>query len=138
MKRVGETHEIQRSIYASNHDVQCNKGIGLQGGESGGHGRKGGATTLCLLPEVMDAVDAACAQHGLPRIPVLAAGGICDGRQACRPAALHAGVQGWPAAPAALVFIAIPAVARFCGTPQHPQPALGRICFHGNATLCSP
>lgn len=63
------------------------KGISLQGGESGGHGRKGGATTLCLLPEVMDAVDAACAQHGLPRIPVLAAGGICDGRQARRPAA---------------------------------------------------
>jgi nitronate monooxygenase len=54
----------------------------MQGSESGGHGARGGnATTLCLLPEVVDAVAAACARHGRPPVPVLAAGGICDGRQ---------------------------------------------------------
>ncbi|WP_277744217.1 nitronate monooxygenase [Streptomyces sp. LX-29] len=40
----------------------------VQGGEGGGH--TGGVATTVLLPEVVDAVD----------IPVIAAGGFCDGR----------------------------------------------------------
>ncbi|KAI9594248.1 2-nitropropane dioxygenase [Syncephalis fuscata] len=44
-----------------------------QGGEAGGHSAKKNASTVCLLPEVIDAVRNTS-------IPVLAAGGIADGR----------------------------------------------------------
>ena len=48
----------------------------LQGSESGGHGC-GPTSTLCFVPEVIDALQ----QAGKGHIPVLAAGGIADGRQ---------------------------------------------------------
>lgn len=51
-----------------------------EGGESGGH--VGDLTTMALVPQVVDTVD----------IPVLAAGGIADGRQAA--AAFMLGAQG--------------------------------------------
>ena len=51
-----------------------------EGGESGGH--IGELTTMALVPQVCDAVD----------IPVIAAGGIADGRQLC--AALMLGAVG--------------------------------------------
>ncbi|RKP08699.1 2-nitropropane dioxygenase [Thamnocephalis sphaerospora] len=47
--------------------------IAAQGVEAGGHGAAVGSSTLCLVPETVDAV----AQHGTP---VLAAGGVTDGR----------------------------------------------------------
>ncbi|RKP27580.1 putative 2-nitropropane dioxygenase [Syncephalis pseudoplumigaleata] len=47
--------------------------IVAQGGEAGGHSAKENASTLCLLPEVLDAL-------ADTSIPVLAAGGIADGR----------------------------------------------------------
>ncbi len=51
-----------------------------EGGESGGH--VGDLTTMALVPQVVDTVD----------VPVLAAGGIADGRQMA--AALMLGAQG--------------------------------------------
>ena len=51
-------------------------GVVLQGSESGGHGC-GPTSTLCFVPEVIDALQ----QAGKGHIPVLAAGGIADGRQ---------------------------------------------------------
>ena len=53
-----------------------------EGGESGGH--VGDMTTMALVPQVIDAVD----------LPVIAAGGIADGRQAAAAFALGAcGIQ---------------------------------------------
>jgi len=54
--------------------------IVAEGTESGGH--VGDVTTLCLVPQVVDAVD----------VPVIAAGGIADGRGIA--AALALGAQG--------------------------------------------
>ena len=53
-----------------------------EGFEAGGHNGYDEITTLCLVPQVVDAVD----------IPVIAAGGIADGRQAL--AALALGAEG--------------------------------------------
>ena len=52
-----------------------------EGFEAGGHNGIDEITTLCLVPQVADAV----------KIPVIAAGGIADGRQIC--AALALGAQ---------------------------------------------
>jgi enoyl-[acyl-carrier protein] reductase II len=55
-----------------------------EGFEAGGHNGIDEITTLCLVPQVVDAVP----------IPVIAAGGIADGRQMCAAMALGAeGVQ---------------------------------------------
>lgn len=53
-----------------------------EGFEAGGHNGIDEITTLCLVPQVVDAVS----------IPVIAAGGIADGRQMC--AALALGAEG--------------------------------------------
>ena len=52
----------------------------IQGSESGGHGC-GPTSTLCFVPETIDALRA----NGAGNIPVLAAGGIADGRQVYPP-----------------------------------------------------
>jgi enoyl-[acyl-carrier protein] reductase II len=58
--------------------------IAAEGFEAGGHNGIAEITTLCLVPQVADAVD----------IPVIAAGGIADGRQIAAAFALGAeGVQ---------------------------------------------
>lgn len=54
----------------------------VQGTESGGHGASP-TGTFCFLPEVVDAVAGFAAQTGAPPVPVLAAGGVTDGRQVC-------------------------------------------------------
>ncbi len=53
-----------------------------QGTESGGHGAAP-TGTFCFVPEVVDAVAGTRAQTGTPAPPVLAAGGITNGRQVC-------------------------------------------------------
>ena len=52
----------------------------LQGNESGGHGASP-AGTFCFVPEVVDAMAAYAKERGAQPIPVLAAGGVTDGRQ---------------------------------------------------------
>ncbi|KAF3481790.1 2-nitropropane dioxygenase [Arthroderma uncinatum] len=48
----------------------------LQGVDAGGHGLKHGAGIITLMPEVRDTL----ASKGFPDIPLIAAGGISDGR----------------------------------------------------------
>jgi enoyl-[acyl-carrier protein] reductase II len=63
------------------HGAGCDAVV-AEGFEAGGHNGVDEITTLCLIPQVVDAI----------RIPVLAAGGIADGRQML--AALALGAQG--------------------------------------------
>ena len=60
----------------------------LQGADAGGHGFEKGAGIVSLLPEAADALDAA----GFKDIPLLASGGIMDGRGVA--AALSLGAAG--------------------------------------------
>ena len=53
-----------------------------EGVEAGGHNAPQGTTSLCLIPQIVDAV----------RVPVIAAGGIADGRAMA--AALALGAEG--------------------------------------------
>jgi len=73
-------------VVASVKHAQKAQGAGCdavvaEGFEAGGHNGVDEITTLCLIPQVVDAI----------RIPVLAAGGIADGRQML--AALALGAQ---------------------------------------------
>ncbi len=74
MPTVGALKHAQKAI-----EIGANA-ITVQGGEGGGH--TGGVPTTVLLPQVVDAV----------RVPVVAAGGFCDGRGLL--AALAFGAQG--------------------------------------------
>ena len=68
-----------RKAYESGCDA-----VVAEGFEAGGHNGVDEITTLCLVPQVIDAIP----------IPVIAAGGIADGRQMCAAMALGAeGVQ---------------------------------------------
>lgn len=60
----------------------------LQGLDAGGHGLKKGAGIITLVPEVRDALDS----RGIRDIPLIAAGGIVDGRGVA--AALCLGADG--------------------------------------------
>jgi enoyl-[acyl-carrier protein] reductase II len=75
MQQVTTVHQAE---VAADHGADI---IVAQGGEAGGYG--GGIATLALVPQVVDAVDP---------VPVLAAGGIADGRGVA--AALVLGAAG--------------------------------------------
>ncbi|KAL4986242.1 2-nitropropane dioxygenase [Aspergillus falconensis] len=60
----------------------------LQGSDAGGHGHARGSSIVTLLPEVADTLP----QNGLDDIPLIAAGGIMDGRGVA--AALTLGAAG--------------------------------------------
>jgi nitronate monooxygenase len=64
-------------------DVLC-----LQGADAGGHGFEKGASIVSLLPEASDAL----AAGGFSRVPIIASGGIADGRGVA--AALTLGAEG--------------------------------------------
>jgi nitronate monooxygenase len=58
----------------------------LQGSDAGGHGHQDGASIVSLIPEVTDTF----LQHGIIDIPLVAAGGIVDGRGTAAALALGA------------------------------------------------
>src|SRR5262249_18638676 len=68
---------VQEARAAVRHGAQ---GLVVQGSEAGGHNRST-AATLSLLPAVIDAV---------PSVPVIASGGIADGRTVAAALALGA------------------------------------------------
>ncbi|RFU81187.1 nitronate monooxygenase [Trichoderma arundinaceum] len=60
----------------------------MQGSDAGGHGHARGASVVTLVPEAADTLR----DHGLSHIPILAAGGIMDGRGVA--AAITLGAEG--------------------------------------------
>ncbi len=60
----------------------------MQGSDAGGHGTAGAAGIITLLPEVSDTLS----EKGFGHIPLVAAGGISDGRGVA--AAMALGAQG--------------------------------------------
>jgi nitronate monooxygenase len=81
--QVGTVREALEVARLARPDV-----LVLQGHDAGGHGLKQCASIICIVPETRDALQAA----GLPSIPLLAAGGIVDGRGLA--AALALGASG--------------------------------------------
>lgn len=58
----------------------------MQGSDAGGHGWENGASIISLLPEAVDALK----ENGFGHIPLVAAGGIVDGRGVAAAMALGA------------------------------------------------
>ena len=80
--QVGTVDEAVRVVEVVRPDV-----LVLQGSDAGGHGLADRASIVSLVPEVRDALEG----MGV-RIPIVAAGGICDGRGVA--AALALGADG--------------------------------------------
>ena len=78
---VGEALEVVRTCAP---DVLVVQGVA----DAGGHGLEVGASIITLLPEVNDTLH----EHGFSKIPLVAAGGIAEGRGAA--AALVLGAAG--------------------------------------------
>lgn len=81
--QVGSVAEAKQGLYLANPDVLI-----TQGSDAGGHGQHRSASIVSLVPEVVDMLKNA----GRSEIPVLAAGGIVDGRGCA--AALTLGASG--------------------------------------------
>lgn len=79
MKVVHVVSTVKQALKAES--VGCDAVVG-EGVEAGGHNGPDEITTLCLIPQIVDAV----------KIPVIAAGGIADGRQIA--AAFCLGAEG--------------------------------------------
>ncbi|KAF2251402.1 inosine monophosphate dehydrogenase [Trematosphaeria pertusa] len=81
--QVGNVSAAVHIARTASPDVLC-----LQGADAGGHGFEKGCGIISLLPESADAL----VKEGLGQIPLVAAGGIVDGRGVA--AALALGAQG--------------------------------------------
>jgi enoyl-[acyl-carrier protein] reductase II len=80
IKVIHQVHTVRQARRSAERGVDA---IIAQGGEAGGQGLAQGPSTMVLVPQVVDAVGP---------IPVLAAGGIADGRGLA--AAIALGAQG--------------------------------------------
>lgn len=69
--QVGSVAEARRAVELAKPEV-----LVIQGGDAGGHGLAQSASVISLVPETLDAL----AADGVTDIPVLAAGGIVEGR----------------------------------------------------------
>lgn len=81
--QVGNVAAALHVAGSAKPDVLC-----LQGADAGGHGFEKSASIISLLPEAADAL----AEAGFSHIPLVASGGIADGRGVA--AALALGAQG--------------------------------------------
>jgi nitronate monooxygenase len=79
--QVGTVAEARSAVHLAKPDV-----LVVQGSDAGGHGLSQSASVMSLVPEVMDMLDSL----GRSDLPVLAAGGITDGRSAAGALALGA------------------------------------------------
>ena len=69
--QVGTVQEARQAVELAEPDV-----LVLQGTDAGGHGLSQSASVISLVPETLDVLEA----NGITNLPVLAAGGIVDGR----------------------------------------------------------
>lgn len=83
--QIGTVAEAVEVTKACHPDV-----LVVQGQDAGGHGLQTAAGLVPLLPEVDDAVTAACATHKVEKPVLTASGGIMDGRGAAAAIALGA------------------------------------------------
>lgn len=79
--QVGTVREAMETVRFAKPDV-----LVLQGTDAGGHGLAQGASVISLVPEVYDALHEA----GQTEVPLIAAGGITDGRGVAAAIALGA------------------------------------------------
>lgn len=79
--QVGSVEEAERSLEVAGADL-----LVMQGTDAGGHGRRNSASVMSLVPEVKDRL----AAMGRAEVPVVAAGGIADGRGVAAAMALGA------------------------------------------------
>jgi len=79
--QVGTVREAMDAMRAARPDV-----LVLQGADAGGHGLAQGASVISLVPEVYDALR----EGGMDEVPLVAAGGITDGRGVAAAIALGA------------------------------------------------
>lgn len=81
--QVGSVVEARDVVSSSSPDV-----LVVQGSDAGGHGLRQSASVLSLVPEILDMLE----DVGMAHVPVLAAGGIVEGRGTA--AALALGASG--------------------------------------------
>lgn len=81
--QVGTVAEAMDAMRAARPDV-----LVLQGADAGGHGLAQGASVISLVPEVYDALRES--GPGMSEVPLVAAGGITDGRGVAAAIALGA------------------------------------------------
>jgi enoyl-[acyl-carrier protein] reductase II len=70
-KGITVVHVVSSSKFAQKSEAAGVDAVVAEGFEAGGHNGREETTTMCLIPAVVDAV----------KIPVIAAGGIANGRQ---------------------------------------------------------
>jgi nitronate monooxygenase len=120
--QVGTVAEARSAVHLAKPDV-----LVVQGSDAGGHGLSQSASVMSLVPEVMDMLESI----GRSDLPVLAAGGITEGRGAA--GALALGASG-------IVMGTRFLAAKEAGIPRGWQNEITRLTDGGvsttRSTLC--